>query len=205
MCDGLSEAALRSLRVAATLAAVAPSVRVRICDGEQLLTEVHRPPLPTDATHRVVPPCVFRLAVAHACEIAALGRAVAFAGLPAGADPTIHIGLASGDLTLPGGIWRIGHHDRWTHLFATTLTLADAMGATTDGADPPAPGAWVRLGFHHDELTGVTLVHVTGPAGDKVTAARDRDVLEATLARCATAELLADIDRPPEWRRRPPA
>src|SRR5262245_37410693 len=127
MREGLSEAGLRAFRVAATLAAVAPGVRLRICDGARLLTEVHRPPLPADAGHRVVPPCVFRLAVAHACEVAAAGNPVAFVGLPVGGDPTIHVGLPSGDLTLPGGIWRIRHHDQWTHLFATTLSLADAM------------------------------------------------------------------------------
>jgi hypothetical protein len=66
----------------------------------------------------------------------------------------------------------------------------------------------VRVGFHHDDLTGITLVHVTGPAGDTETAARDREVLEATLARCATAELLdtiAGAGPPPESRARPPA
>jgi hypothetical protein len=66
----------------------------------------------------------------------------------------------------------------------------------------PAPACG---GFHHDELTAVTLVHVTGPAGDLETAALDLDVLETTLARCATAELLADLDGPPESRERPPA
>ena len=147
MREGLSEAGLRSFRVAATLAAVAPGVRLRICDGPRLLTEVHRPPLPTDADHREVPPCVFRLAVA-------------------------------GDESHPSP------------------------------PQPGWPGASVRVGFHHDELTAVTLVHVTGPAGDIDAAARDLDVLEATLARCVTTELLddlADPGRPPDSRARPPA
>jgi hypothetical protein len=205
MREGLSEAGLRAFRVAATLAAVAPSVRVRICDGERLLTEVRRPPLPIDAEHRVVPPCVFRLAVAHAREVAALGKAVAFVGVPIGGEPTIHIGLTSGDLTLPGGIWRIGHHDHWTHLFATTLPLAEAIAAATDGSPPARSGASVRFGFHYDELTAITLVHVNGPAGDHAAAGRDLDVLEATLARCATAELLAHLAEPPDSRSRPPA
>jgi hypothetical protein len=145
--------------------------------------------------------------------VAAAGKAVAFVGLPVGGDPSIHIGLPTGDLTLPGGIWRISHHDHWTHLFATTLSLADAMAATGDESHPsppPAswPGAQVRVGFHHDELTAVTLVHVTGPAGDLDAAARDLDVLEATLARGVTTDLLddlADPGRPPDSRARPPA
>jgi hypothetical protein len=198
MREGLSEAGLRSFRVAATLAAVAPAVRLRICDGERVLTEVQRPPLPPETDHRIVAPCVFRLAVAHARRVADDGRPVAFSGLPVGADPTIHVDLPEGDLTLPGSIWRIGHHDHWTHLFATTLSLEAAMAtagdetSTAPGRDGRA-GAEVRVGFHHDELTAVTLVHVTTPAGDEAIAECHVDVLESTLARCVTAELIDSL------------
>ncbi len=59
------------------------------------------------------------------------------------------------------------------------------------------------VGFHHDDLTAVTLVHVTTPAGDASLDERHLDVLEPALGRCVTAELLdslASQSEPPESR-----
>ena len=70
--------------------------------------------------------------------------------------------------------------------------LADDVGAEAGGE---ALGEMV--GFHYDELTGITLVHTTGPAGDTSRAGRQVEVLETALGRCLTAELIGGLSPSP--------
>jgi hypothetical protein len=198
---GLSVAALRALREAATLASVARDVRLRIGDGRRTVVEVRRPPFCADDGVLMVPPCRFRAAVAaaHAQHIA--GQAVVMAGLEHVTDPTVRIGLGPSDVLLPGGIYRLFSDDEWTLLFATYLELGAAMSACSEMEQATvAPcghvltDRHVRIGFHYDELTAITLVHTA--VRDHGPATLDHlDAMQRALARCVVDELANELDQ----------
>ena len=62
-------------------------------------------------------------------------------------------------------------------------------GVQVGPADEAASGR-IRVGFHRDAATDVTLVHVASPAGEKGAAARAVDALQGVLGRCLAAELV---------------
>lgn len=194
----LSDHGLAALRKAATLAHAVPSVRLRIRDGDRVILAVQTPPLPVQTGGRTLPPCAFRAAVARAHELRSTGQRVAFCGLPEDHDPAIDVGLREGDVAHPGGIYRVAMADQWLLLFATTLGLESCKdaacgdGLATDTDDPGDRFA-VRVGFHNDIATGVTLVHTATPIGDRTEAARHLDLLEALLARFGADELVAAL------------
>lgn len=208
---GLSDLALRALRVAATLAAVAVDVRVRVGDGERTTVEVRRPPTPRDDGCVVVPPCYFRAAVGRANTQQAGGQPVEMAGLEGVCDPVIEIGLAPSDAALPGDIYRLSSGDEWTFLFGTTLRVDAAMACCGDldevlavgcgevgiGAQaneaPTNENRAVRIGFHHDEVTQITLVHTAVPELQFARAEQHLAALHTVLARCAVEELVAHL------------
>ena len=59
-------------------------------------------------------------------------------------------------------------------------------------ADEAGPGR-IRVGFHRDAATDVTLVHVASPAGEPRAAARAVDALQGVLGRCLAAELVDSL------------
>lgn len=209
---GLSASALRALRVAATLASVARDVRLRIGDGRRVSVEVRRPPCDGeapagDAGRLVVPPCHFRVAVGKAYAQHVCGRAVAMTGID-DTDPVIQIGLPPSDAVLPGDIYRLQNGDEWTFLFATALDLkrAIAAGAELDEARPSDCGRLlvddgtsggargvVKVAFHYDDLTDITLVHTSVPELDLAGADAHVSALQRLLARCAIEELMGEL------------
>lgn len=175
-----------ALRMGATLAHALPTVRLRIRAEGRVVLDVHRPPFPDgERATPAIPPCGFRRAVAAAHQRRAAGEELSFLGLPAGCAPAIDVGLAPGDRALPGDLYRVTLGADWLHVFATTLS-ADRCKAADDGA-------LVRVGFHRDEATEITLVHVASPVGAIVLARRALDVLEGVYGRCAVAELEAHL------------
>ncbi|MGH9153616.1 MAG: hypothetical protein ACRD03_14705 [Acidimicrobiales bacterium] len=173
------------LRASATLAA-AVSARVLLTDGARTLVEVRRPPLPEHAGHPLVPPCWFRSMVVH-------GRL----GFPHGTNPLVDQLVAAARLavrveldhpgaSLPGGVWRLDHPSTSTYVFATALPACSARAAvgavTADG------------GFLEDSATGVTLVSAT-MAGETAGAEAAYGAALDMLARCAAAELVADLEQ----------
>jgi hypothetical protein len=198
---GLSARALRALREAATVASVARDVRLRIGDGRRTVVEVRRQPFGDDDAVLTVPPCRFRAAVAAAHAQHAAGQAVVMAGLENVTDPVVHVGLGPSDVLLPGGIYRLFGDDEWTLLFATHLELGEAMTAcsgleeaTIASCGHVVTDRHVRIAFHHDELTAITLVHTSvrdhGPA-----TLVHLEAMQRALARCIVDELVSEIDQ----------
>lgn len=204
----LSDHGLVALRKAATLAHAVPSIRLRISGDDRVLLAV-RPassefePGGDGIDHdelgsaRVLTPCAFRAAVARAHDLHATGQQLAFCGLGDGSDPTIEVGLRRGDDTLPGGIYRVRLADQYVHLFATTLDIERCRQVATDmGVDAElldSSRGPALIGFHHDEATGVTLVHTACALGDLDAAASDRELIEGLVANYGVDELLSAL------------
>ena len=194
--DGLDLDGMIALRTGATLAYALPSVRLRIRCAERLVVEVRRPPFADRSTHRppVVAPCAFRRAVASAHRRWSAGERLSFLGLPPGCPPTLEVGLGPGERCLPGDLYRVRMGVDWLHLFATTMPVERCKDAAGDGvqispADEAASGR-IRVGFHRDAATDMTLVHVASAAGERGAAARAVDALQGVLGRCLAAELV---------------
>jgi hypothetical protein len=185
--DTRFDAATRwNLRVAASLSTALP-MRVLVADGSALLFEVRRPPTPADPGRMVLPPCWFRTMVTSVRSpvlpaVGPLTEAMVTARQLRITPVLDHAGAA-----LPGGIWRLNHPASATYVFATGLPQKAAQIAV--GADPDVVG--LDPGFLSDPATGVTLVSATaGATADPVTTL---DVVTGMLARCTTADLLADV------------
>ncbi len=189
---------MNRLRVAATLAAVAP-VRVRVGDGERTVLEVRRPPLPQCPGHTVVPPCWFRSMVVDSLRGLAPGSGTIMASLTDINIVTVDVALAHPGMTLPGGIWRIDHQHSWAYLFTTTLGIDATRSAAAEGrpdiAVDTSVGDSLQVGFFEDEATGVTLVCTSGPVGDERSAAHYLEVVHTMLVPCATAELCSELEQ----------
>jgi len=172
-----------------------------------VLVDVRRPPFGTAADDRtIVPACAFHRSVAAAFERVRNGEHLAFLGLAPDEDPAIDVGLPVGDRSYPGGIVRVRHDDQWLHVVGTTLGLTACRAALAAGPDhvsfdAPAPGRVdgepvtdaVRLGFHWDPATEVTLLHAACPAGCVEDSDRRVRVLEGALGRCVVDELLGSL------------
>jgi len=165
-----------AMRIAATLAHVLPTLRLRIRhDGETLLEVVAHP---AGVTGPAIDACAFRRAVACAHEHAKHGRRLAFLGVPADEEPGIDIGVRAGDQALPGGVYRVAVGGQTVHGFATTLPPRHCR-QVLEGL--PDTGHVVRL--HHDAATEVTFVHtVTATADAPSDAVHLASALEALLA-----------------------
>jgi hypothetical protein len=195
-----TERGLAALRIAATLATSLPPVRVQLRHRECVLVDVRRPPFPRSLDGRVtIPPCAFRRAVIDAADRTARGEDLTFLDLDQDEDPAIDIGLPVGDRTLGGGIYRVRRDDEWLHVFGTCLDLDACADAVADGVDQydlpdsgPPDGA-IRVGFHWDEGTRVTLVHTACVAGEAAASEHHAELLRTLLGRCATHELIASL------------
>lgn len=192
----IDDAAMAALRVGASLAYALPRVRLRIRSGGRPVLDVHRPPFDESPLVPALPPCGFRRAVAAAYERVLGGERLALLGLPDPDGPAVEVGLAAGDRSLPGDLYRVTMGGDWLHVFATTLPIDRCVEAAGDGVQTrPDGGATdryrsrVRVGFHRDDATDVTLVHTASPVGCLESAHRGRDALEGVYGRCAVVEL----------------
>lgn len=173
---------MAAMRMAATLAHVLPSVRVRVRDRRATLLEVSHP---ANASGPAIGACAFRRAVACAHEQAKAGVRLGFMGLPDGDEPEIDIGVRPGDAALPGGVYRVTVGDQTLHGFATTLPVRQCR-EVLEGL--PDMGHVVRL--HHDAATEVTFVHtVTANVDAPADAAHLALALEALIADEVVREL----------------
>jgi len=210
----LDDEAFGALRRAATLAHAVPPMRVRVLHEGRVLLDVARghhpeaadldrpPTRDGDGTLRL-PPCAFRVAVGRAHQMRGVGRPLGLLGVPDGVLPQIDVGLPTGGEAWPGGIYQVLEGRRWLYLFATTLSVercrAVMEGGVLDGARAvhPATTGAVRIAFHGDEATEVTLVHTHLPLGaDAPHHSRTRALLGDLLAACATEELMDHLGVP---------
>lgn len=181
---GVSPAAMAAMRIAATLAHVLPTLRLRVRHRQVTLVEVAGP---ASATGPALGSCAFRRAVAGAHEQAKAGVQLGFRGVPLGEEPAIDIAVQPGDATLPGGVYRVTLGDQTVHGFATTVPLHRCR-EVLEGL--PDAGHLVRL--HHDAATEVTFVHtVTANVDAPADAAHLAPALEALFADEVMRELVA--------------
>jgi hypothetical protein len=175
----LSERGLERLRVAATLAHRLP-VRLRLRHAEAVVLEVARPPFPEESASRWLPPCAFRAAVHTAWKRHQAGEPQRMASLPLHTDPAVDVGVPPGGRTRPGGMYELPWAGGTLHAFATAVDagLCRAVAHLTD------------VGYHTDAATGVSLFHILAEEGDEAAAV---DLMESTLGRLATEELLAGL------------
>ena len=191
----ISPAALGALRVAATLTHLLPGLRARVRLGEVPLVDVLLP-APGEAgdqlAPRVLSPCAFRSAVAHAHQRHLAGERLSFLNLPAGVDPAIDLATPPGGTHRPGGLYRVRVADRWLWAFATTLdaTVAHDLGRSVV-EETPLDGELRALGIRPDAATGVGIAYAetTAAAGSAAEAAVI-DLLESLLARWTAHELM---------------
>lgn len=183
----LDQLAIRSLRIAATLAAVVPGLRVRLRARSGAILEVRQ--APDDAVdHLIVPACWFRRQVAQLHGRSADGERLAMCGLADPGELVVELGHPTGAEVLAGGIHRVEVPTGTMYLFATTLSLDDAQAAAT-GDDPevsPESAEQLEVGFLHDDATAITLAQILAPVG-----AHSGPYLEAlqyVLVRCAAGE-----------------
>lgn len=161
-----------ALRLAATLAHVLPGVRLRLRHGSGAPLVVARSP---GGEGPVVDACAFREAV-----VAAGREGGGASDLIAGDLPVIEVGAPPDGCVHPSGIIRVVLDRVEVTAFATTLAPAACASAFgLRAAD------WV-VHRHHDEATGVTVVHVEAAAGLRRAVL---DLMEDLLASCVAEEL----------------
>ncbi len=178
----VSEAALNSLRMAATLALAVPTLGVRISSPTRPLLDVSWIPrsLPGRVPHMA--PCLFRRSVACAQHRQAAGQLVTLWGLPTGIDPVVEVLIAPGDRKLPSGIYQVRVDGGWRVVFPSLLPASRGAEALD--------GDWPELCFHEDPLTGVTLVSWRRTDAEGPLAGRRAEQLVDARARLLVAELL---------------
>jgi hypothetical protein len=192
----ISPAALGALRVAATLTHLLPGLRARVRLGSLPLVDVATPG-PGGAIDqtapRVLSPCAFRSAVAHAHQRRLAGERLSFLNLPAGVDPAIDLATPPGGTSRPGGLYRVRAADRWLWAFATTLDAAVAHDLGRCLVDEtPLDGELRALGIRPDPATEVSIAYAetTAAPGSRAEAAVV-DLLESLLARWTAHELVS--------------
>jgi hypothetical protein len=198
----MTTAGMRAFRAAATLADVAPGVRIRIRDGERFLCAVSS----TDADEpgaTALAPCSFRCAVGQAYRLHRQGTHLRFLGMDADGEPAVDVGLRPGDVVLPGQIYRFHLRDeRFLFCFMTELDVPNAEAAvsgalsTTKRCDGLTSGetpgyAARRVGFHADPVTELTAVHTFCRDGDEDGAGR---LMSRLLEVCVAAEAIAELE-----------
>lgn len=191
---------MRAFRSAATLVDVLPRVRIQVNDGSRTLMTVSHALGSEKGGGMVMAPCPFRVAVAHAYHRMRCHHArFRFLDLPEDSEPSIHIGLPAGDQVLPGFIYRArAANDHHLFLFLSELTPSGCSqavaGAVDATVDPDPIGFRRRIGFHHDRLTELTVVHTLAADRDRHAAG---ELMSRLLEICVTAEVVADIETVP--------
>jgi hypothetical protein len=178
--DGpLSDQTLDRLRISASMAMAMPEMAVEVRVGETICLEVRRTPGP-EVSHRVLPPCAFHRAVAHALAMRRSGERIAMRGVPAGIDPTIDWGVAPGARLLSGGIMRVEDDAVWLHavpVLGDEHHIADAIASVPE------------LDVRRDGTLGVAVVSGRSLRGDKAASRTMADALLDVVARAGVADL----------------
>ncbi|MGH9247804.1 MAG: hypothetical protein ACRD29_26520 [Acidimicrobiales bacterium] len=169
------------MRTTAAVVAAAPGVAARVRDGDQVLLEVRRPPVPDEAGHRFMPVCVFHQAVAGAVRLRRRGQQVAMRGVPAIREPSVDWGVAGTGWELTGGILRLQGDAGWWHLAAVPVGHAEAVAAL---GRTPRP-----VDLLHDPDLDVTIAHTITPAGDEAASGQAIDRLIDALVAIGVADL----------------
>jgi hypothetical protein len=195
----ISPQALGALRVAATLTHGLPGLRARVRLGDEVLLDVvaaDREEHPVFFGGRVISPCAFRRAVAHAHRDQAAGAVHPLLHLPAGADPAVELAVPPTGVSRPGGLYRVPLADRWLWALGVTLDAPTAhlVGADLVEAAMPIHGVQT-LGIRPDPVTGVSVAFAETTATPGSAAEADVvDLLESLLARWTVHELVAGSD-----------
>jgi hypothetical protein len=195
----ISPQALGALRVAATLTHGLPGLRARVRLGDEVLFDVlatDRDGHPVDLDGRVVSPCAFRRAVAHAHRCHGAGAVHPLLHLPAGADPIIDLTAPPTGAVRPGGLYRVPLPDRWLWALAVTLDAPTAHLAGADLVDAAMPIAGVQtLGIRPDPATEVSVAFAETTARPGSDEEADLvELLESLLARWTVHELVEGPD-----------
>jgi hypothetical protein len=205
----ISPQALGALRVAATLTHGLPGLRARVRLGGQVLFDVvatDRDEHPVDLGGRIISPCAFRRAVAHAYRDQAEGAVHPLLHLPAGADPIIDLTAPPTGVSRPGGLHRVPLTDRWLWALAVTLDAPTAHLVGADLVDAAMPMDGVQtLGIRPDPATGVSVAFAETTARPGSDDEADLvELLESLLARWTVHELVegSAVDRGARDRRR---
>jgi hypothetical protein len=195
-------AGMRAFRAAATLVDVMPMVRIRIRDGDRQLCTVSANETVPKGCLPSFPPCAFRIAVGQAHRLYRQGTQLRFLGMGADGEPTVDVGLRSGDVVMPGHIYRFrAQAGRFLFCFMTELGPLSAEHAVSEGVaadrckgrlvgEDPAQTA-CQVGFHADPVTELTAVHTLCVAGGERAAA---SYMGRLLEICVAAEPIAGLD-----------
>lgn len=191
--SGLDATALAALRQAAALVHVAPSLRVRLRDGERVLATVAAPSPLDPPPIRWLSPCAFRVAVADAWSMARDGQPVGVTGC-LGASPAIEVGVPAGGASHPLGAHRWPGADRSSWRWAVALTGdPDTCRAACEAAgDDPRSVSVEELRLRVDPLLGCcVLLATTDPSPATVDGVAG--LLGDIVVRQAVDQLLVDV------------
>ena len=194
---------MRAFRAAATLADVVPTARIGIRDGQRQICVVSQGRPETGDGENWLPPRAFRAAVGRAYRTHLQGIRLRFVGMAPEDEPAIDVGLRTGDVVLPGQIYRVRSGDeRFLFLFMTELDVAHSERVVTDAMatskrcderdDRTGPTVTARrVGFHADGLTELTVVHTMSTIEDAEAAGR---IMARLLEVCVAAEAIAEVE-----------
>ena len=190
----LTDRGMQSLRRAATLAHVFPTVRLRLRDGDRVVVEVARPPFHNaDPEARLIPSCPFHASVGRAHRQLREGRQMAYSGVPQDHEPSIDIGLPTGDLNTGDGRYRLTWDNEQHHVLLTTLDQHDTEGVLRSDDLPSLP-PYLRWVTWPDDTTGVTMVHVTTDPTDPTAGDIAQAWLLEVLGRVSAEELIQSLE-----------
>lgn len=204
----ISDRAMTTLRVAATLGHVLPGLGLRVRHGHEVLLEVAgaaggpcglRTTEPAHPGPLTISPSAFRCAVARAHERRLAGEALRFLGLGPGCEPVVELGVPAPGAARPGGIYRVPVAGRWLWATATTVAAPVAYELGIDIVDAVLPMEGIHaLGIRPDPATGVSVAYAethAGPGSEGEAAVLD--LLESLLARWTAHDLVASMDHEP--------
>jgi hypothetical protein len=185
---------LETIRIAATMNHLYPSLSTHLRDRERLLVEVTWSPSdPADHHHLPVHPCSFRHSVATAWAEHRSGRRVELFGF--GPDVRVEMHAALGGRVWPCGIVRVPAFDRFVYAVGTTLdadACQDLAADILDDFDPPPGSLGVRV--QGDADTQVTVVSAElDPGAIELDEPAILELMQALLARFAISDLVDQL------------
>jgi hypothetical protein len=181
----IDDRTMTDLRMAATLVHALPGITLRVAGQRARFRVGHT----VEGSPEALTPCGFRMAVTHAHQLRREGRGGGFFGLCPGEVPELELTGDDGHAVRPGGICVVEDPDGFRIAAATVLAPAACHAELAGPAEGPEDA--VALGLHRDEATEVTLVHAR--AEDEEDLELAVRAVESALARCAAAELLAEL------------
>lgn len=173
------------LRLAATLVHVLPGITLRVEGARARFRIGHG----IEGNPEPLTPCGFRVAVTHAHQLRRQHRGVGLVGLCPAEVPALTLEADDGHAVRPGGICVVEDPDGFRVAAATVLSREachEELAGPVEGPEDSVP-----IGLHRDEATEVTLIHAHAEDEEDLDLAIR--AVETALARCASAELLAEL------------